>query len=117
MALVRARDSLPDDVVGRPTVGGTRTTSQSTARWSGLLRWKCDVHAWMSGFVGVSRNPYFAVSDAAGAFRIENLPPGHYSLAAWHEKFGEKEFEVSVEPGHVAKVVIRFGQKSEVSIN
>jgi len=87
------------------------TTPQSTAKWSGLLRWKCDVHAWMTGYLGVSRNPYFAVSDADGAFRIENLPPGRYSLAAWHEKFGEKTVDLSIEPGQAAKIVIRFGQK------
>lgn len=88
-----------------------RGTAQSTSKWDGILRWKCDVHAWMSGFVGVSRNPYFAVSGDNGEFKIENLPPGKYSLTAWHEKFGEKTIEVSIEPGRAEKVVFHYGQK------
>ena len=83
----------------------------ATSKLDGIVRFKCDVHGWMSGFVGVSHNPYFAVSNDDGSFRIENVPPGKYSLAAWHEKFGEKVVEVSVEPGRNEEVVFHYGQK------
>ena len=86
-------------------------TAQATSRWNGIVRWKCDVHSWMSGFVGVTRNPYFAVSSDSGEFKIENVPPGKYSLAAWHEKFGEQVVDVSVEPGQTAKIAFHYGQK------
>jgi plastocyanin len=66
----------------------------------GVIRWKCDVHPWMRGYVGISRNPFQAVTGADGVFRIANLPPGRYTLAAWHEKFGAKTLEV-VAPAHV----------------
>ena len=85
--------------------------SKATSRWNGVVRWKCDVHGWMTGFVGVSRNPYFAVSSDNGEFKIENVPPGKYSIAAWHEKFGEKAVDVSVEPGQTARAVFYYGQK------
>ena len=91
------------------TIDGSAT--QGTSRWNGVVRWKCDVHGWMTGFVGVSRNPYFAVSGDNGEFRIENVPPGDYSIAAWHEKFGEKVVDVSVQPGQTARVVFHYGQK------
>ncbi len=87
------------------------TTSQSTSRWKGLLRWKCDVHAWMGGYLAVAQNPFFAVSDGNGVFRIENVPPGHYSLTAWHEKYGERTVEITIEPGNAAKTVFQYRQK------
>src|SRR5438132_3817835 len=66
----------------------------------GVIRWKCDVHPWMRGYVGVSRNPFQAVTGADGVFRIANLPPGRYTLEAWHEKFGAKTLDV-IAPARV----------------
>ncbi len=96
---------------GSPALRFDRTTSQSTSRWKGVLRWKCDVHAWMGGYLAVAQNPFFAVSDGSGAFRIENVPPGHYTLTAWHEKYGEKTVEITVEPGQAATTVFQYRQK------
>jgi predicted phage tail protein len=31
-------------------------------------------------------NPYFAITDEAGNFKIPNLPPGDYTLTAYHVK-------------------------------
>jgi len=62
---------------------------------SGVIKWKCDVHPWMRGYLGVSRNAFQAVTGADGLFRIANLPPGRYTLEAWHEKFGAKMLEVT----------------------
>lgn len=62
------------------------------------IRVKCNQHGWMTGWVNVVRHPFFAVSDAAGAFTIKGLPPGQYTLVAWHEKLGEKTLAVTVPP-------------------
>ena len=51
-----------------------------------MLRLKCEIHPWMSAFVGVVEHPYFAVSDAQGRFEIKGLPAGKYSLTVWHER-------------------------------
>ena len=51
-----------------------------------LVKIKCDVHFWMFTYVGVMDNPYFAVSDADGNFKISNVPPGDYTLTAYHLK-------------------------------
>lgn len=56
----------------------------------------CDVHPWMYASVAVVEHPCFAVSDAAGAFTIEGVPPGTYTLQAWHEKLGQREVSVTV---------------------
>jgi plastocyanin len=96
---------------GPGIIAFTGSGAQGTLKWSGVVRWKCDVHAWMSGFIGVSTNAYSAVSDETGAFRIENVSPGTYSLTAWHEKLGERVVELSVEPGRTAKAVFHYGQK------
>ncbi len=96
---------------GPGVISFDKGTAVATGKWEGILRLKCDVHGWMTGFVGVSRNPYFAVSGDDGAFRIENVPPGKYSLAAWHEKFGERVIDVSIQPGRNEQVVFHYGQK------
>jgi len=51
-----------------------------------LVKLKCDVHQWMFAYAGVVDNPFFAVSDANGNFKIANVPAGHYTLTAYHLK-------------------------------
>lgn len=62
----------------------------------GMFLIKCDVHGWMSAYVGVFSNPFFAVSGADGKFKISGLPPGTYDVEAWHEKLGTKSMKVTV---------------------
>ncbi|MDQ3908067.1 MAG: carboxypeptidase regulatory-like domain-containing protein [Acidobacteriota bacterium] len=57
---------------------------------------KCNQHPWMKAYVAVQRTPFFAVSGADGKFEIKGLPPGTYTIAAWHEKYGEKTQTVTV---------------------
>ena len=64
---------------------------------------KCDVHKWMSAFVVVKDNPYFAVTDDNGNFKLDNVPPGAYKLQAWQEKLGKEVKDVTVEAGKEAK--------------
>jgi plastocyanin len=54
---------------------------------------------WMKAYVGVFAHPFFAVSDRQGAFTIDGLPPGNYTIGAWQEEFGEKTFEVTIYAG------------------
>jgi len=58
----------------------------------------CRQHPWMITYLGVLSHPFFAVTDLNGYFRIAGLPPGNYTIAAWHERFGEKTIEVTVTP-------------------
>ncbi len=58
----------------------------------------CNIHAWMHGFVGVVKNPYYAVTSDNGSFNIKDLPPGRYTLEAWQEKLGTQTKVVTVGP-------------------
>ncbi|MBI2370863.1 MAG: carboxypeptidase regulatory-like domain-containing protein [Deltaproteobacteria bacterium] len=62
----------------------------------GIVEVKCDAHDWMRGWIVVREHPYFGVSEANGAYRIENVPPGKYKLTAWHEALGSVTKEVTV---------------------
>lgn len=60
------------------------------------FRVKCDVHPWMSAYLGVFSHPFFAVTNGDGSFTIKGLPAGEYTLEAWHEKYGTQTMKVSV---------------------
>jgi len=60
------------------------------------FRVKCDVHGWMKSFMAVLPHPYWGVSQMNGTFTIANLPPGSYTVVAWHEKYGQQEQKITV---------------------
>lgn len=64
----------------------------------------CDSHKWMSAWIVVRDNPYFAVSDADGRFRIADVPPGRHRATVWHERLGRFEAEVEVPPTGEARL-------------
>jgi hypothetical protein len=51
-----------------------------------MVKIKCDVHQWMYAYAGVQADPFFAVTDADGHFKIANVPAGSYTLTAYHLK-------------------------------
>ena len=74
----------------------------------GMFLVKCDVHGWMTAYVGVFANPYFAVSGPDGKFSIAGLSPGTYEIEAWHEKLGIRTATVTVAADKPAKVDFSF---------
>lgn len=64
----------------------------------------CDVHPWMTAYLGVFDHPYFAVTGADGSFEWKDVPPGEYTLRAWHEKLGRQEQKLTLEPNGSAQV-------------
>jgi plastocyanin len=66
------------------------------AREEVMLPVKCNQHPWMRMFVNVSKNPFFAVTGPDGKFEIKGLPPGEYTIAFVHEKFGEQTQKVTL---------------------
>ena len=61
-----------------------------------MVPFKCDVHGWMNAYVGVLDHPYFATTDKDGKFSLKSLPPGTYTIEAWHEKLGTMTQSVTV---------------------
>jgi hypothetical protein len=74
-----------------------------------MLRVACDVHRWMTAFVGVVSHPYFATSGAGGTFTIPNVPAGSYTIQSWHELFGVQTQTVRVTDGGTSKVEFAYG--------
>ena len=72
------------------------------------FRIKCDVHGWMKSYMAVLPHSYHAVSQMNGSFSIANLPPGSYTLVAWHEKYGEQEQQVTVAAKEQKQVTFTF---------
>jgi plastocyanin len=69
-----------------------------------MLHIACDVHRWMTAFVGVVDHPYFAVSGNSGTFTIDAIPAGHHTIRAWHERYGTLTQSVDVTPGNTSVV-------------
>jgi plastocyanin len=75
----------------------------------GLVRLKCDVHSWMSGWIVVTDSPV-GVSDKNGTFVVRNVPAGTYTATAWHEKLGQQTAQVTVPASGEATVSFTFGK-------
>jgi hypothetical protein len=91
--------------IGQPTVDGGRPLVFLAPD---RLLVKCDIHPWMTAYVHVRENPFFAVSGTDGSFKLPDLPPGKYEFTAWHEVFGEQRQTVSVEAGKPLKLEFTF---------
>jgi plastocyanin len=92
---------------GQPVQGMVSTKKFDKAEIK-PFRIKCDVHGWMKSYMAVLPHPYHAVSADNGTFSIANLPPGSYTLVAWHEKYGQQEQQVTVGPKEQKQVSFTF---------
>ncbi len=61
-----------------------------------MVKFKCDVHPWMSAYAGIMAHPFFAVTNEEGAFELKDLPAGNYVVEAWHEKYGVQTQNITV---------------------
>jgi len=68
----------------------------------------CNVHPWMRAFVFVFDHPYFAVTPKTGQFQLQNLPPGTYTIEAWHENYGTLDQTVTIGPKESRAISFTF---------
>ena len=80
--------------LGQP-IQGQKNTKVFTAP-EVMVHLKCNVHSWMSAYIGVLSHPYFAVTSSGGAFELKDLPAGTYTIEAWHEKLGTQTQSVTL---------------------
>jgi hypothetical protein len=70
---------------------------------------ECDVHGWMQAYVGVLDHPYYSVTGGDGSFTLAPLPPGTYTIEAWHEVYGTQTQQVTVAANEQAEISFTFG--------
>ena len=72
---------------------------------------KCNIHPWMQGYFAVLRTSHFAVTGEDGRFTLPDLPPGHYTVTAWHETYGTQIQEVTITGGDSQTINFVFTAK------
>jgi plastocyanin len=91
-----------------PSVSGNKKFSHNMGTWPkgeirsfkfdtpGIIPLLCNVHPEMSGYIIVAPTPYFAEADASGAYKIDNVPDGSYTVTAWREGIKSQSMAVAV---------------------
>lgn len=118
---IRNDDALAHNVHSASAVGNSFNVGQGKAgdffdftpqAEEVMVKIGCDIHRWMTAYVGVVSHPFFAVSAAGGAFVIEHVPAGTYEIKTWHERFGELTKTVKVTAGGTAATDFTYAAQS-----
>ena len=80
----------------RAMPAAVKETSTAFDKAEAIFQTKCDVHPWMSAYVGVFTHPFYSVTSTDGKFTISGLDAGTYEITAWHERLGTKTASVTV---------------------
>jgi plastocyanin len=99
---------------------GAAPLSHSFARSEILVPVKCNQHPWMKAYVAVLKHPFAAVTAEDGSFSIKGVPPGAYTVVAWHEGGAtgtEKTMQVTVPASGSATADFAFGEAATASGN
>src|SRR5439155_498344 len=108
--LVRNSDALLHNVHGLSALGNGFNVSEPAAgvvqtfrpaKEEIMLHITCDVHSWMTSYVGIVGHPYFAVTSDGGTFEIANVPEGTHTIQSWHERFGVLSQTVRLQGGQL----------------
>jgi plastocyanin len=91
---------------GQPIQGMKTTHTFSTKEV--MVPFKCDVHGWMNAWIGVLDHPYYSVTGSDGTFSLKGLPPGTYTIEAWHEKLGTQTQMVTIGAKETKDVAFTF---------
>ena len=87
----------------------------------GVVEVVCDAHTHMRAWIVVRDNPYFAVSDDNGQFRIDEIPPGRYRITAWHEGWvvtgKDKDGRPLYDPPRILTQEVTVPAKGEVAVD
>jgi len=77
----------------------------------GIFKVSCDVHPWMRAWLLVLPTAAYAVSGEDGTYKIEGIPPGKHKLRIWHERLGERDAEITIEPGQTATHDVQYNPR------
>ena len=100
---------------GQP-IQGMKTTHTFKAKEI-MVPFKCDVHGWMNAYAAVMDHPYYAVTGTDGKFELKGLPPGTYTVEAWHEKLGASTQSVTLAANETKEIKFAFGEGGATATN
>jgi hypothetical protein len=80
------------------------TSRSVTFPRAGIVNVFCHIHADMSAVILVRDNPFFVTPTPDGRFSLANVPPGEYTIVAWHERIKPVRHKVRVVAGQATKV-------------
>jgi hypothetical protein len=109
-ALLRGNANGPKRTLfnfNQPDPGSVKKQIKLPGR-ANALKVECDAHDYMHSFVFVAKNPYFARVEEDGSYRITDVPPGEYTLKAWHGTLQGQQAKVNVTAGATASVDFLF---------
>ena len=101
----------PSTLFNQAEVPGLPPMTKQLNEADQIVKLKCDVHPWMTAYVLVSSHPFFAVTGDDGTFKIPGVPPGSYTVEAWHERYGAKTAQITVAEGKPANAAFQFEAK------
>jgi len=122
--VIRNSDGILHNINAKPKVNrgfniSQPTNMESTRTFAApevMIPVECDVHGWMRAYIGVLPHPYFAVSGPDGSFTIAGLPPGTYTIEAWHERFGTQTAQVTVGAAETKEVAFTFRPSATAAV-
>ena len=77
-----------------------------------MVPFKCDVHRWMNAYAGVLDHPFYSVTSDEGRFELKGLPPGTYTIEAWHETLGAQTQTVTIGDKETKDIAFSFKTKT-----
>jgi len=101
----------PSTQFNQAQIPGMAPISRKLTDTEQVMKFKCDVHPWMTAYVVVASNPFFAVTGDDGSFKITGVPAGKYTVEAWHERYGSKTAEITVAADQAAEAPFQYEAK------
>ena len=92
--------------VGQPREGLVYTFQPAAPEI--MMHLGCDVHRWMTSYIGIVSHPYFDVTSGNSVFRIDNVPAGTYTIQTWYEVYGELSRTVEIREGETATMDLEY---------
>ena len=73
---------------------------------------KCNIHPWMHGYFAVLKTNHYSITEDGGGFTLPNLPPGKYTVTAWHEDYGTQTQDVTITGSETKSIDFTFKAKA-----
>src|SRR5215467_15394180 len=73
---------------------------------------KCQIHPWMHGWFAVLKTNHYSITGDGGAFSLPNLPPGKYTVTAWHEDYGTQTQGITITGNETKSIDFNFKAKA-----